>query len=343
MLDVYLILPEALEPLRDVLQRYKGADKEPIFQISGISNSVDRFYKSLIHKEDFHANIILIFSENMTEQTMAHIEGLCERYDNKFFYLILNSHNKKLMAKKHNNLQALYFYKKDKPISISTLTKNLVDALNNNGKVVEDMRLDNNIQKANMKKGKKSLKWQLSSYEIGMMGVKRGVGVTHTAIMIAKSLAKDYKTCIVELNEHGHFNNIFGETKKYFSREQGIDFYYGLEYGEFTKKYKSNYEVICLDFGCYDDVYDMDEYIRTNMRCVVAHGSDWKLEELRQFYEEVGQQDPQNNWKYLIPFTTYEGDIKKIINRQYMTVPFVMNPFQLTEEVKAGFRKIINE
>ncbi|WP_105614138.1 serine/threonine-protein kinase [Vallitalea okinawensis] len=184
--------------------------------------------------------------------------------------------------------------------------------------------------------------------EIGLVGVSNGVGVTHTALMFANILGFKYKVALFELNDTGTFKEIkkIADPKNTgsFYKHNGIDYFCGMEYTEFVANYKENYDYVLLDFGSYEDIYDINDFIRTNMRLVIGQAIDWKLREIRSFYKQTNQYDPNATWNYLIPFINESEliDVKNIVSNKIYTIPFNKNPFLPSKEVEVVFYTIFN-
>ncbi|WP_066497514.1 hypothetical protein [Abyssisolibacter fermentans] len=199
------------------------------------------------------------------------------------------------------------------------------------------------------KKIKDYLKNPTSTTSIGLIGVTSGVGVTHTLIMLAQCLSSKYKVAVLELNETGAFKEIYRATneniyleKNYFTYNK-IDYYWDIDYSSFIMKHKEKYDFIIMDFGNYNELIDFDEFIRADKRVVLAHGIDWKIKELINFYNDTRSVDVNRSWIYCIPFIEdkYLKDIKQLVDNPIYHIPFNMNPFKPNNEVNNFFAKII--
>lgn len=179
--------------------------------------------------------------------------------------------------------------------------------------------------------------------EIGFIGLERGAGTTHTAIMCAQVLAEDQNTDVAyfEANKHGHMMSmaawITGEPITKTFPIGNVDYYFGMSYLAFLSKYKDMYDYVVIDFGCYGTDDDVSDFVRVNNRFVVADGADWNLPALERFYNTY-MFDRAHVINYLIPFSD-ESQAAQVrndigIKNQVFPVPFEHSPFDISEESK---------
>lgn len=184
---------------------------------------------------------------------------------------------------------------------------------------------------------------------IGTLGVSGGVGVTHTSIMLAGYLSKKGSVAIIELNDSKHFleigliagNESDIENKRFIYNK--VHYFWDIDYSYFVTAYREAYDYIILDLGSYHKQKNFEEYLRTDIRFVIAHGMDWKISELTSFYETTKSFDPNNNWVYLLPLMdskTIKG-IKSLIKRKAYPIPYNINPFSLNSLTKSTFTNIL--
>ncbi|RCX13020.1 hypothetical protein DFR58_11977 [Anaerobacterium chartisolvens] len=184
--------------------------------------------------------------------------------------------------------------------------------------------------------------------EIAFTGAGYGTGVTHTAIMFAHYLSINYNVAIVELNESMSFKELQSNISdsdapdKFFTYK-GVDYFWGIEYSQFVLTHKEKYDFILLDFGCFKDGIELDDFSRANKKIVLGHGSDWKVKEIRRFHTYSRSYDLNNSWIYVIPFISGNetGDIKGFVKNKVYTLPFNKNPFIPSEDVKNVFSEIL--
>jgi len=192
-----------------------------------------------------------------------------------------------------------------------------------------------------------NISYQITSNKtvtIGIIGTSPCVGVTHTSILLAKFLSNKNKVSIIEMNESNALKYIspIEENQVYFKYKR-IHFFPKVDYYQFLYQYKEQFNYVILDFGSYTNLVEFDEFLRCDVRLVIGHGIDWKIKEVKEFYESTQQYDPNHNWIYLIPFLEkkYCRELNQIIKNKFYTLPFNMNPFSPTQEIKNIFEKII--
>ncbi|WDV46948.1 hypothetical protein PV797_04420 [Clostridiaceae bacterium M8S5] len=198
-------------------------------------------------------------------------------------------------------------------------------------------------------KTKNELKKIDTTTSIGIVGVSKNVGVTHTIIMLAQYLSQQFKVAVLELNYTGAFKEICRATsdeeclnKTKFNYKK-VDYYWDINLSNFIVNDKDQYDFVLLDLGNYENLKDFDEFIRTDRKLVIAHGVDWKIREIIEFYKRTADVDIRRSWRYCIPFIgeKYLKDVKSVINNPIYHLPFSMNPFKPNNEVKAFFDKYV--
>lgn len=184
---------------------------------------------------------------------------------------------------------------------------------------------------------------------IGIIGVSHGVGVTHTAIMLASYLSKSYRVAVIELNQSKDYEIIGIATKgdvvstKKFFKYKKVMYYWDINYASFLSKYKEDYDIIILDIGTYETGCDIDEYIRADINLVIGHGIDWKLREITRFKALTREYDSSNRWQYCVPYMKkkFLKEIEANINNKVYTIPFNCNPFIPSTDVINEIKTIV--
>ncbi|MFP4698006.1 MAG: hypothetical protein ACLFMO_04800 [Eubacteriales bacterium] len=186
---------------------------------------------------------------------------------------------------------------------------------------------------------------------IGVIGVSRSVGVTHTAIMIGNYLAKrGKKVALIELNH----NYDFGKIEKAY---EGPNFNSDVTTDFKINKciyYKNNsslslidilakpFDYYVLDIGFYQSTY-FEEFLRADIKIVMGLVSEWKKDEIFNFYEINNKFTSANQWLYGFPFATKNdiGDIKKYITNQLISIPFNPDPYIVKGDMQKILQKIV--
>lgn len=189
--------------------------------------------------------------------------------------------------------------------------------------------------------------------EIGFGSVERGVGCTHTAIMLANMLKKSYKVAIVEQNDTKAIANLYSKFNpdsiiqqsfvKYFDY-QGVDYFSLCDYGSFIANFKDDYDVVIADFGI---VFQKDSnFLRMNKKIVCASASPWKITSLSRFYSDTRKRlDTNNNFIYAIPFLPNGelGSVRKICNgSEVIAVPVCNDVFNPSDDVEVVLGSILS-
>jgi serine/threonine-protein kinase len=171
---------------------------------------------------------------------------------------------------------------------------------------------------------------------IAVLGVSRGVGVTHFSIQLAHYYARQrLKVGLIELNDHHHFEKIleayegrhYQKSNDTTFRLKGVDYHHNCPIDHLLNIYQSAYDYIILDIG--DNVKPLEgEILRADRTFVVAKVSDWKREEIRSFTTDYNLlMTPRCEW--LFPFGK-DSDIKEIkgkLQRVGHSLPFVEDPY----------------
>lgn len=195
----------------------------------------------------------------------------------------------------------------------------------------------------------KVLKEKYIRTTIGIMGVNKGLGVTHLAILMAGLFAKNNRTALVELNKSGDFQAIGEITENYHQGKERCfiydraAYYWGIDYTYFLRSYREDYQYIILDLGSYKGEQSLEEFLRADIRIVVAHGMDWKIKEVQNFYRDTEKYDMQRNWIYAFPFMDKRAvaKMKSWLKNPKLAIPFNMNPFQLNQDTKKVIEQIL--
>ncbi len=186
---------------------------------------------------------------------------------------------------------------------------------------------------------------------IGLLGISRGVGVTHTAIMLAQMLSKKNKIALIELNDNRHFEEIGRLTQgDGFLEQKGfvynkIHYFWDLPFGQFITRHREQFDFVILDLGDDQQLRDMDEFVRADIRIVVGHGMDWKLKEVSTFNQKTRVYDPNDKWNYIIPFMDKKAitEVRALVNCKVFPLPYNMNPFIPSQEVKKVFETVMSD
>ncbi len=169
---------------------------------------------------------------------------------------------------------------------------------------------------------------------IGLIGTHHGVGVTHTALMLAFYHGEELgrRTALLECNRHQDMLLI---QKAYeWKREDAFSFsfhqitcYKEVGRNQVAEIYGEDYESIILDFGI-DFAGNREEFLRCGVKIVIGGRSEWDLQKLIQFAKASEDIRGSNSWLYFIPLAK-EKTITRVSNeikRRVRPVPDIEEP-----------------
>lgn len=189
---------------------------------------------------------------------------------------------------------------------------------------------------------------------IAVTGVYKGVGTTHTAILIANYLsARQAKVAIVEANDSQDFSRIecmyegsrtpLDGTNKFTIN--GVEYYKSGANVDLVSLLLEDYTYIVLDIGCYDGNDWFEEFIRAHKQIVVVSGCEWRQYEIARFHGKYPYKD-QSRCVYTVPFAVKQtiDDIRSgVTNAQVVSIPCQPDPFRMNEAVEEVMELIIKE
>ena len=196
----------------------------------------------------------------------------------------------------------------------------------------------------------------MGTRDIAIFGAERGNGVTHTCLMLADSVCKEFRTAIIELNRSGHMEalakeeGIEDESGKMMNYG-GIDIYYNMTWQEFSTNYRSDYQIVIIDFGTYTNAFQKQkngqDYRPICIQCakkyLVFDPSPWRLSVLEKLVPLLdSDSDPNCQIEMLAPLTM-KKDLKKyglyarVGNREIHCLPNTEEP------VRGGRDAMANE
>lgn len=179
-------------------------------------------------------------------------------------------------------------------------------------------------------------------------GSRKGIGVTHTLIMLGMYLRKKHKVAIVELNGSQDFKDLFQvlydrEPQKKFTYKK-LDFFWGTSLSEFMIRYKNNYEYIILDFGYLHKLKYLENYLKADLQLFLLDGVDWKIKSSMRAYDYLKENSKYSRNVFLVPFLEekYIKELGAYIDSAIYKIPFNMNPFKISDSTMEAFECIFN-
>lgn len=191
---------------------------------------------------------------------------------------------------------------------------------------------------------------QIRQEVIGIIGTHPGVGVTHTAIMLAFYFGGELgrKTAILECNLNQDLE-LIREAYEWRNNEEGhfcfqnITCYAGVKEEVFPEILCKDYECIIIDFGTVSD-WVKREFVRCTKRIVLSGHSAWDLAKLERFLKDNPDLDVGESCFYFIP----QADNKTItiisnkIKSKTWAVPVNSEPTRINEKAYYFFEKLFN-
>lgn len=169
---------------------------------------------------------------------------------------------------------------------------------------------------------------------IGLIGTHRGVGVTHTALMLAFYMGEELgrKTALLECNNHRDLELVQEAYEWSRSELHSFSFHKISCYKEvFPERipdiYGEEYECLILDFG--DEFQkSREEFLRCTTKIVIGGAAEWELLKLHRFVQEADILRGCDSWLYFIPQASDRKVIRvtKEIKRKVWSVPRMEEP-----------------
>ncbi len=179
------------------------------------------------------------------------------------------------------------------------------------------------------------------SLSIAIIGAKPGVGTTHIAISLTSYLVKQG---IIAIYREENQSNSVKQLAESFQRELEQDGSVKMKsismfpkYGSAVQIQEPSYDVRIDDWGCTEQVDDLEAY---QLVLFVCSGKPWDWEFNEKIYQKVAK-IPQ----VCVVFNLFSNKLKiknPGINRDtpILQMPFFSNPFELSKEAKTVFHQV---
>lgn len=184
---------------------------------------------------------------------------------------------------------------------------------------------------------------------IGLIGTHHGVGVTHTALMLAFYMGEELckKTALLECNRHRDLRLIQesyqweGEDANTFSFHR-ITCFKEVNVSQISDIFGDDYESIIMDFG-EDFEACKEEFLRCSIKIVIGGRSEWDRTKLKQFVNATDSLRGSSTWLYFIPQADDRIAIKvsSEIKRKAYVVPVMAEPTMPSKVSSKFFGRII--
>jgi hypothetical protein len=181
----------------------------------------------------------------------------------------------------------------------------------------------------------------VGSIFIGIVGVERNTGATHLSILLSNMLAsKGHKVALIETNNSGDLFSIeyaYEGGKGYHSDSikfsiKGIDHYKNITKNKLSELIY-DYDFIILDIGKLESSDFFEEFMRSHIKLLTCHPSEWKRKKLFDFLDKFSNYN-QEKWKLVLPFAHPQSlvDIKKDTSLEAYGIDVQSDPYEENEE-----------
>lgn len=185
---------------------------------------------------------------------------------------------------------------------------------------------------------------------IGFYGVDSGVGTTHLALAAASYIVNEWglPAAVVELADHPCIQNLNpdADMSGHFSVD-GVGYFPQTISAQLPMLLNGAYPYLILDLG--SGAGEWQEFLRCDLRYLVASLSPWRVHRAQSFFAARAQQPgmEQMYQNYFTALLTVTGNVyeKKKFQQTYhvpvRTVPFMADPFQLGKEQWSFFQELL--
>lgn len=181
---------------------------------------------------------------------------------------------------------------------------------------------------------------------ITVSGVAHGVGVTHTAITIAHSLAKmRYRVALIELDPASTaFERIFSivegfefpESSNALEAQINRVFYFKHPTrAQYIGLLAQNYDYVVCDLGTSNNPYLQEEFMRADIAFIVAAAAEWRRADVMKFMETHSVM-LKRDWICIVPFAPAQEikEMRRGVKNAIYPLPLDLDPFEPGEEMK---------
>lgn len=171
---------------------------------------------------------------------------------------------------------------------------------------------------------------------ISLMGVRSGVGVTHTTMLMANCLRRQrLRVAVVEMNSSGHYEAVeaafegvgFDPSLTDSFRIKGVHYFKRSSIKELFKLCQKGFDVILMDIGSDVDAFT-NELQNMDHQLIVGRMTDWKRSEINTFRIRHPQWvDEGSKWVLPMSGTQEEKDFQRQFSGKAFALGFAPDPF----------------
>lgn len=180
---------------------------------------------------------------------------------------------------------------------------------------------------------------------VGFFGVDSGVGTTHTAIAAANYAVNEWgvpaavaelgnRPCLRDLND--------GEEDENHFIIDDVGYYPQIEPKEMPQLLNGAYQYLMLDMGCDESCWQ--EFLRCDLKYVVASLSPWRIRRAEQFMDFHEREHSKNYFTALLTVTGSVYEKRKFQQKYHVpvrTIPFIADPFWLGKDQRSFFQELL--
>ena len=180
---------------------------------------------------------------------------------------------------------------------------------------------------------------------IGVIGTHKGVGVTHTSILLANYFSRwvGKHTAFVEYgaqNEIGYLEKRYENNMNRYFKMHGVTYYKNVHDKDIGSIMGGNYQCIILDLGT-DFNKSRSEFLRSDKKIIIGSKSQWKRGKTGKFLNGIHEVN-EGNWIYMIPFAK-ENEISALMkeyDETFYSFPYEPTPFVISAKTVEKLQKI---
>jgi serine/threonine protein kinase len=183
-----------------------------------------------------------------------------------------------------------------------------------------------------------------NAVEVSISGIQKGAGATHFSILFGIWLKEQgYKTAVLECNESKDMMclcRLVGMENQVKSsgcfKIHGLYIFPSMTKDSIDNFKRSEYDYILIDYGVHDE-YISAMTRRSDVKLIIAPGSDWKLGQLERFINKyTGVLQTENTY---LSFPMQNQKSIRIIQSHFgfsnmLTIPYAVNPWKMENKVK---------
>lgn len=174
---------------------------------------------------------------------------------------------------------------------------------------------------------------------IGIGGMQKGLGMTHTALMISTHLAdiKREKTAYVELSQKNQIITLkdtfaWSQRSETSLTHRNLTLYYNAGLPMLLQILQEDYQNLVLDFGTEALEQYKEELFHCDLKLMLLSNAIWKKQEVKNFLSRVSNIYGAKDWDFLFPCISMEDkrELTKLFGIHTDVIPYLENPFQIS-------------